>query len=104
MRGGMNRLLLRSYPNDQLRSRVEILFMNVRFMNMGTDFDGLVISDRGHLSDQPGSLSWRVSPQPELHVFEIESASGTGVIVAGAVAVDESDAATGDPSHFFMMD
>lgn len=32
MRGGMNRLLLRSNPDDQKKSRVEILFMNVKFM------------------------------------------------------------------------
>jgi hypothetical protein len=104
MRGGMNRLLLRSNRNDQMPSRVEILFMNVKFMKIGVQFDGLVVRDCGQFVDDPGSLSWSLEPQPELHFYEVESSSGTGILVAGSVAVDESDAGASDPSRFFMMD
>lgn len=104
LRGGMNRLLLRSNRNDQMRSRVEILFMNVKFMQLGTQFDGLVVRDRGPFMDHPERLSWRLEAQPGLHLYEVESSSGTGIIVAGSVAVDKSGADPSDPSRFFMMD
>lgn len=104
MRGGMNRLLLRSNRNDQMQTRVEILFMNVQFMQLGTQFDGLVVRDCGPVMNLSVALGWRLEADPELHLYEVESSSGTGTLVAGEVGVDESDAGPSDSSGFFMMD
>lgn len=104
LRGGMNRLLLRSNRNSQWRSRIEVLFMNVKFMKIGTQLDGLIVKDRGSIDHWQESVHWRVSALSELHIYDIESASGAGMVVAGSVTADSSEAGPDDPSHFFMMD
>lgn len=102
MRGGMNRLLLRSDRTSPSPARVEILFMNTQYLQIGTWFDGLLIRPRPGSPAWPGER-WRISYPKDLKEYELSSQSGSGLVVAGAVAVDESDAEPDDPSSFFMM-
>jgi hypothetical protein len=103
LKGGMNRLLFRSNRSSVFASRVEILFMNVQYMALGTSLDGLVVRDVG-AAEGWNDRVWRIGQRAELRVYEVTSASGEGRVVAGSVTVDESDAGPGDPSRFFMMD
>jgi hypothetical protein len=103
LKGGMNRLLFRSNRSSVFASRVEILFMNVQYVALGTSLDGLAVRDVGAAEDWNDRV-WRIGQRAELRVYEVTSASGEGRVVAGSVTVDESDAGSGDPSRFFMMD
>lgn len=103
MRGGMNRLLLRSNVGKSWDTRIEVLFMNVKYMSMATTMDGLIIDDLGVLEDHQDDVPWALSPSRDLHYFEVRSGDGTGVVVAGAVAVDISGDGPSEPSRFFMM-
>lgn len=103
MRGGMNRLLLRSNIQEPWDTRIEILFMNVKYMNIGTTMNGLIIEDRGAVQEHPEALPWKVASVVDQLLFEIRADEGTGIVVAGAVAVDISDAGPSAPSNFFMM-
>ncbi len=103
LKGGMNRLLFRSNRSLQFTTRVEVLFMNVKFLSLGTSLEGLVVQDVGAAEDWDG-LAWRLGQMTNLRVYEIRSASGEGYVVAGSVTSDESDLGPADPSNFFKMD
>jgi hypothetical protein len=103
MRGGMNRLLLRSNASDSHEWRVEVLFMNVKYMCIGTSMNGLIVTDGGPIDEKAAASYWRLSGSGDLRRYELESGSGNGVVVAGSVTVDISDASPSDPSKFFMM-
>ena len=45
LRGGMNRLLLRSMPSSDQPSRIEVLFQYVQHLEMPMAFEGLLIED-----------------------------------------------------------
>jgi hypothetical protein len=101
MRGGMNRLLLRSNRTSDFRTRIEVFFINVKYMSIGTFFEGLVIERSGPMADR---IAWQVGERDEMQTFSLFSTSGQGLIVASDVGTDESDAGPADPSGFFMMD
>lgn len=103
LRGGMNRLLLRSNRGKTWDTRVEILFMNVKYLRLGTTMNGLVVEDLGLLEDTPHAVPWALPTLERSHQFEIHSGDGTGLVVAGAVAVDVSGDGPSEPSRFFMM-
>jgi hypothetical protein len=42
---GMKRLLLRSTKNETFRTRIDILFQNVKALHLPTSLDGLVVSE-----------------------------------------------------------
>ena len=103
LKGGMNRLLFRSNRSSHFPTRVEILFMNVQYLSVGTSLDGLVVHDVGLVVDDD-EFAWRVGNRADLHVYELRSSSGVGHVVAGSVTVEQSDAGPSEPSRFFMMD
>jgi len=104
MRGGMNRLLLRSWATSG-EGRVEILFQYVRRLDIPMDFDGLSIQDA---TDEDGSQSpWAdvLVEFPECRVYRLVSGGRlVGRVVASACASGEDDEAASAPSMFFMMD
>jgi len=103
LRGGMNRLLLRSNRTAQSGLRIEIFFMNVAHMSIGTTFEGLSIRDVTDEAPWDDEV-WHVRTARERRVFELTSRSGSGRVLAAAVAADESNLGPADPSAFFMMD
>jgi hypothetical protein len=103
LKGGMNRLLFRSNRSSSFPTRVEIIFMNVQYLSVGTSLDGLAVRDRGPAENWIDP-NWRLRQRDEIRIYEVASASGIGQVIAGSVGFDESDAGPSDPSRFFMMD
>lgn len=103
LKGGMNRLLLRSNRTPTHPTRVEVFFINVKFISLGTLLNGMRITDKGVVAD-PADLEWDIRASQPLHLFEVWSGSGSGTIVAGGVETDESTAGPTDPSRFPMME
>lgn len=60
----MNRLLLRSYGNSSYPTRVEIQFMNVKFISIATSLYGLSVAHLGTYVDalEPFCLRWTTAP------------------------------------------
>jgi hypothetical protein len=102
LKGGMNRLLFRSNRNSVFPTRVEILFMNVKYLSIGTSLDGFAVEDVGRAEDW-SEPEWRIDQAEGLHLYQVASTSGGGRVVAGSVTVDESESGPADPSRFFMM-
>jgi hypothetical protein len=103
LKGGMNRLLLRSNRSAAHPTRLEVFFINVKFMSIGTFFEGMRISDKGVVPNL-ADLDWEINTSQPIHAFEVWSKSGSGMIVAGGVETDESTAGPTDPSRFPMME
>jgi hypothetical protein len=101
LKGGMNRLPFRSNRGSNSSTRVEILFMNVKYLALGTTLDGMTVRD---ICAAGTDLGWRIGGPDDVHVYRVESSSGEGLVVAGSVTVDRSEAGPADPSLFFMMD
>lgn len=101
LKGGMNRLLFRSNRGSNSPTRVEILFMNVKYLALGTTLDGMTVRD---ICATGTGIGWRIGGPDDVHVYRVESSSGEGHVVAGSVTVDRSEAGPADPSRFFMMD
>lgn len=99
-RGGMNRLLLRSWSSDAHSTRLEVLFMNTKYVCMPMSFDGLTIRDA---TSELGASDPFVLATPSLKVFEVESGGNVGRVVAGSVSYLEDCGSPSDPSSFFMM-
>ena len=104
LRGGMNRLLFRSNMSETWPTRVEILFMNVKYLAVATVWHGPVIQRLGSLDECADRVPWSLDAPIEISVFSVRSHAGEGLVVAGSMALDESDASASDPSRFFMME
>lgn len=99
----MNRLLLRSNATESHEWRIEVLFMNVKYVCIGTSLDGLIVTDSGPVDEGTSKRYWILGASEGLRRYEVESSRGAGIVVAGSVAVDISDASPSDASRFFMM-
>lgn len=99
MRGGMNRLLLRSNRSATWPKRIEVLFMNVKYLAVGSTYEGLTVTQLIEWPDIP----WRIDYLDGINCYEIRSSSGVGIVVAGSVTAAESEYDPGAPSGFFMM-
>jgi hypothetical protein len=99
-RGGMDRLLLRSWASDAHPTRLEVLFMNTKFVCMPMSFDGLTVRDA---TSELGSTDPFVLASAGLKVFELASGGDVGRVVAGSVSYVEDNGSPSDPSSFFMM-
>lgn len=104
LRGGMNRLLFRSNMSETWPTRVEILFMNVKYLAVATVLRGPVIQRLGSLEECSDRVSWSLDAPSGIAVFSVHSGDGRGMVVAGSMALDESNASPSDPSRFFMME
>ncbi len=103
MRGGMNRLLFRSNIRQDVTSRMEIFFMYVQYMSVPMVLVGPIIEAVGTLSENPDRVPWELEVDVDLTIFSVRSRGGEGLIVASAMALDESDASGNEPSSFPMM-
>lgn len=74
--------------------------MNVKYMASATFLNGLVVQRLGTLDDHADRVNWSLQGSGDLVVFSLQSSDGEGAIVAGSVAVDESDASSNDPADF----
>lgn len=101
--GGMNRLLLRSERNDHFNSRVEVLFLVVRYLSLDMTVQSPSFRELGPI-DVLKDAPWGLGESPykdELSTFSIKSSASTGVVVARSMYIEETDAMPGDTSSFF---
>jgi hypothetical protein len=103
-RGGMNRLLLRSNRSESWRTRLEVFFMYVQYMALPMRLHGPIIHRLGTVEDYRDAVPSQFEIDPDLLVFSVRSQAFEGVIVAGAMALDESELSASAPSNFFMME
>jgi len=103
LRGGMNRLLFRSNRTNVLSTRIEILFMNVKYLSVATQLIGPQIRRVGDLREHADLVPWTVE-SAGLSIYSIRCVEGEGLLVAGSLSVEVSEASATDPSDFFMMD
>jgi hypothetical protein len=102
-KGGMRRLLLRADKTEEQPTRVDVLFMNTKHINLPTVLEGLEIVD---VTDSPEgdeiSRAARISTGPETRLYMVISGSGTGHVVAGSVSFIEDEGEYWEPSAFTM--
>ena len=77
--------------------------MNVKYMDIATSMDGPVVEDLGPAEQHLGTLSWTLEQDSDLHFYRIQAVNGTGYLVGGDMAIDESTKGPDEPSNFFMM-
>lgn len=105
LRGGMNRLLIRSLPTETFPTRIEILFQRVFRLDIPMNFDGLTVSEASinpKISEPWSSLA---TAQHSIRIYELQTQNRhVGRIAAADCAYGEDDLPNGSPSMFFMMD
>lgn len=97
---GMARLLLRSTKNETFTTRIDVLFQNVKAMQLPTSLDGLVVTEADdelakRIASETGIL------REESHFFAIETARGVGYVVAGVMVSREDEGEYFDPSELW---
>lgn len=102
LRGGMNRLLLRSMPTEHTPIRIEVFFQYVRYMDMTMKFGSLTITD---VTDRGQSAVAAILAMfPETRIYELSANEGyCGRVAAAACVVGEDSAAASAESMFPML-
>jgi hypothetical protein len=104
LRGGMNRLLLRSRPQGEHRTRVEVLFQYVQYLDIPMEFMALVVEDATDVDAR--TYARTLDAFPECRVYRLTSTvapSLAGHVVAASFGYGEDQAGASDESMFFMM-
>lgn len=95
---GMSRLLLRSTKNETFATRVEVLFQNVKAMQLPTSLEGLVVAEAD------ADLAQRIEAETGLtrgegaQFFGLWTAHRVGYVVAGVVITEEDEGEYFEPS------
>jgi len=88
---GMGRLLLRSTKNETFTTRVEVLFQNVKAMQLPTSLEGLVVAEAD------AELAQRIEAETGLtrgegaRFFGLWTSHRVGYVVAGVVVSEEDE-------------
>lgn len=92
-------LLLRSpRPDDSSLPRIDVLFKDVRALDLRASFSGMkiVLADETLLANFPSKAAEMI--EPGLQIFELTSNGWTGFVLAGAYFVHEDFGSPFDPS------
>ncbi|HEU4779484.1 MAG TPA: hypothetical protein VFS58_06335 [Steroidobacteraceae bacterium] len=101
LRGGMNRLLLRSTATRSRPTRLEVYFPYVQHLDLGMRFDELTISCEAGAEALRPDLRELIRNFPECHLFRLESKGApAGYVVAAHCMYGEDDAPAGSDSMF----
>lgn len=98
----MARLLLRSTKSDAFATRVDVLFQNVKVVNIPTSLDGLVVSEAEAEEAERISPETALLPAEGARVFTVRSGSFVGYIVAGVCVVAEDEGEYFEPSQLWQ--
>jgi hypothetical protein len=102
-KGGMRRLLFRADKTEGQPTRVDVLFMNTKHINLPTVLEGLEIIDvTASREGDEISQSTGVSAGPETRFYLIVFGGATGHVVAGSVSFIEDEGEYWEPSGFTM--
>lgn len=101
LRGGMNRLLLRSSATRSNPTRLEIYFPYVRHMDLPMRFDEITISCQNGDETLRPDVRELMRKAPECHLFRLESKGAhVGHVVAAHCMYGEDEASAGSVSMF----
>lgn len=105
LRGGMNRLLLRSRPTETDPERIEVFFQYVQRLEVPMHFTDLTIEDSTLEDGVSDPWAATLEDYSECRIWRLRSQGHvTGRIAAAACVVGRDHASNGSPSMFFMMD
>ena len=97
---GMGRLLMRSTKNETFATRIDVLFQNVKALQIPTSLDGLVVTEADdELADRVESETGIL--REESRFFAIETTRGVGYIVAGVMVSKEDEGEYFEPSELW---
>ena len=98
---GMGRLLLRSTKSGSFGTRVDVLFQNVKAINLPTHLDGLVVTVAGPEFQERIVEATGLLPDADTTFFEIECSGRRGFVVAGVAVQDEDEGEFFEPSKYW---
>ena len=97
----MGRLLLRSTKSGSFRTRVDVLFQNVKAINLPTQLDGLVVSVAGPEAEKRIIEATGLLPDADATFFELECSGRRGFVIAGVAVEDEDEGEFFEPSRYW---
>lgn len=97
----MRRLLLRSNRSSSSGTRVDVLFQDVKAINLPTHLDGLVVTVAGPGSEVRIGEATGLLPDAETTFFEVECSGRRGFVVAGVVVEYEDEGEFFEPSKYW---
>lgn len=98
---GMGRLLLRSPKSKECRTRVDVLFQNVRALKLGTLLPGLMVSAADSEHQRRIGAESGLLPGDGMQFFIVRGASHEGYVVAGTCVTSEDEGEYFDPSELW---
>jgi len=98
---GMGRLLLRSTKSGSFGTRVDVLFQNVKAINLPTYLDGLVVTVAGPEFQERIVEATGLLPDADTTFFEVECSGRRGFVVASVAVQDEDEGEFFEPSRYW---
>jgi hypothetical protein len=98
---GMSRLLLRSTKSDTFQTRVEVMFQNVKAIQLPTVLEGLVVAEADRDLAQRIEVETGLTCDEGSRFFGLRTSHGTGYVVAGAMVSDEDEGEYFEPSKLW---
>ncbi|MFI9231598.1 hypothetical protein [Streptomyces rimosus] len=92
-----SQLLLRSAPRDDDDTRIEVLFSNVRHMNISAKMPHLAIAQK-EFTEERNKLGIQVQPDEPFELFVLNE--GAGYVLATHCQWHEDNQWLDAPSHF----
>ena len=83
-----SQLLIRSSKNDENKSNIDIVFFDVKFIQLGIYYNGLRLKLRK--GDIPPTIAKEYLTDEECNLFEIESKDEKAYVIAGLVHIYEN--------------
>ncbi len=100
---GHSQLLLRSVKGDRHKTRVDVLFKGVQFVQLPTHFSGLRSSEMTEDEFKTLNLSTGSASANENRYFRLEGKGWKGVVIALGMFWLEEDAEYYDKSNLFSL-
>jgi hypothetical protein len=98
---GMGRLLLRSTKSETFPTRVEVLFQNVKAIQLPTVLEGLVITDADPELTKEIEAETGLTCDGGVRLFSLRTSHGVGYVVAGVMVSDEDEGEYFEPSKLW---
>jgi hypothetical protein len=98
---GLRQLLLRGTKGDAVATRIDILFQNVKFMQIPTTLQGLMVRDPTDEELDMIMSASKMLPDEDRRFFVLEGDNYRGFVVAGWVGQAEDEGSYSDPSPFW---
>ncbi len=98
---GMRRLLLRSTKGEGCTTRVDVLFQNVKVLNLATLLPGLTVTEADEEQQRRIVDATGLLPDDEVRFYVVTGASYEGYVVAGVCVQVEDEGEYFEPSELW---